>query len=213
MRVVNDKHTCNRNMKKNRQLKSNWVAEQLLEIFKSRPHWPAVEIQETIRRGFRYKVLRDFAYKVKYAAHKLLHGSMNDHYNKILPYMEAMKESSPGTILDLVTTKNTSNENVFQRLFTCFEGLRNGWMQGCRRIICVDACFLKTILGGQLLSAVGRDGNEQMFPIAWAVVEGENNLSWEWFFVHLQNCLELEEGDGLAIISDEHPVSFLALLS
>ena len=28
-----------------------------------------------------------------------------------------------------------------------------------------------------LLSAVGRDPNEQMYPLAWAVVEGENNES------------------------------------
>ncbi|XP_078438609.1 uncharacterized protein LOC144709080 [Wolffia australiana] len=34
---------------------------------------------------------------------------------------------------------------------------------------------------GQLLSAVGKDGNNQMFAIAWAVVEGENEDSWTWF--------------------------------
>ncbi|CAL1394692.1 unnamed protein product [Linum trigynum] len=29
-----------------------------------------------------------------------------------------------------------------------------------------------------LLTAVGKDGNNQMFPIAWVVVEGENRDSW-----------------------------------
>ncbi|XP_021767368.1 uncharacterized protein LOC110731795 [Chenopodium quinoa] len=64
--------------------------------------------------------------------------------------------------------------------------------------------FLKTFLGGQLLSVMGRDGNDQIYPIAWAVAEGENNLSWEWFFLHLKDCLELDEGQGVCIISDEH---------
>ncbi|KAL2937711.1 Collagen alpha-1(XXVII) chain A [Bienertia sinuspersici] len=88
VRTVNDMHTCSRNMKKNRQLKCSWVARQLLDVFKARPHWPAKEIQETVRRGFKVVINRDFAYKVKYAAHKMLHGSMHDHYKKIKPYLE-----------------------------------------------------------------------------------------------------------------------------
>ncbi|KAL2904204.1 Phosphoenolpyruvate carboxylase [Bienertia sinuspersici] len=209
---VMDEHTCSRNTKKNRQLKSSWVAKQLLDIFKSRPHWPAEEIKETIRRGFKVSVTRVFAYNVKYAAHRLLHGSMHDHYRKIVPYIKALKAASPGTVLDLVTVPNETSDTVFQRLFTCYEGLKNGWVQGCRRVICVDGCFIKTFLGGQLLSEVGRDGNEQMYPIAWAVVEGENNCSWEWFFNHLQDCLQLGDGKGVAIISDEHQVSSSSLL-
>jgi hypothetical protein len=45
----------------------------------------------------------------------------------------------------------------------------------------VDGCFLKGPYGGQLLAAIGRDPNDQMFPIAIAVVKGETRESWEWF--------------------------------
>ncbi|KAL2934028.1 Halomucin [Bienertia sinuspersici] len=204
---VDNVHQCHRNMKRNRQLKSTWVAKEMLEVFKARPHWPAKDIIEAIRRAYKMVVKKGFAYKVKYYAHKMLHGSMQDHYRKVGRYIEALKVSSPRSVLDLVvdTSKQTSPP-IFQRLFTCFEGLRKGWLEGCRRVICVDAAFLKTFLGGQILSAVGRDANEQMFPIAWAAVEGENINSWEWFFKHLQSCLELGDGSGLAIISDEHQV-------
>ncbi|XP_021715010.1 uncharacterized protein LOC110682980 [Chenopodium quinoa] len=64
--------------------------------------------------------------------------------------------------------------------------------------------FLKTFLGGKLLSAMGRDGNDQMYSVTWAIVEGENNLSWEWFFLQLQKCMALGEGVGVTLISDEH---------
>ena len=43
-----------------------------------------------------------------------------------------------------------------------------------------------------------------MYPIAWATVDGENNDSWEWFFIELKKCLELDEGNGVALIFDEH---------
>ncbi|XP_021767683.1 uncharacterized protein LOC110732078 [Chenopodium quinoa] len=135
----------------------------------------------------------------------MLHGSMYEHYNKIGGYIAALKRSSPGSTIELVTDISThQNPPVFKRLFICFEALQKGWKEGCRKVLCVDGCFLKTFLGGQLLSVVGRDGNDQIFPLAWAVVEGENNLSWEWFFVQLQMCLYLGEGDGICIISNEH---------
>ncbi|KAL2942453.1 Cortactin-binding protein 2 [Bienertia sinuspersici] len=210
-RVVSE-HKCHRNMKKNRQFKSTWVANEMLEVFKARPHWPAKEIKDTIKRAYKVLVNRQFAYKVKYNAHKLLHGSMHEHYQKLGRYMAAMEASSPNSVVDLVVdTVKGVNPPVFQRLFTCFEGLQKGWKEGCRKVICVDAAFLKTFLGGQILAAVGRDANEQMFPIAWAVVEGENNKSWEWFFNHLKVCLGLGDGEGYAIISDEHQVSFLTI--
>ena len=41
-------------------------------------------------------------------------------------------------------------------------------------MIRIDACFLKTFLGGQLFVAIGRDNNDQMLPISWAVVKREN---------------------------------------
>ncbi|XP_074346458.1 uncharacterized protein LOC141685244 [Apium graveolens] len=59
------------------------------------------------------------------------------------------------------------------------------------------------ITGGQLLAAVGRDGNNQMFPICYAVVESENTDSWRWFIDLMSDNLELNEGRGLNIISDQ----------
>jgi hypothetical protein len=52
---------------------------------------------------------------------------------------------------------------------------------GCRPIIGLDGCHLKGVYGGQLLSAVGRAGNDNLFPIAMAVVEAKTKDSWTWF--------------------------------
>ena len=40
---------------------------------------------------------------------------------------------------------------------------------------------MKGLCGGEILAAIGRDPNDQMLPIAFAVVEGENRDSWTWF--------------------------------
>ncbi|KAL2942639.1 Protocadherin-1, partial [Bienertia sinuspersici] len=180
LKTVKGEHTCVRNMERNKQLRTGWIAKQLLEVFKSRPHWPAKDIIECIRLRYRMMVKKAFAYKVKYRAHRLLHGSMKDHYNKVGQYLQAIKDSSPGTDIKLITFEKPSHSSlIFQRLYVCFDGVKKGWIEG-------------------------RDVNDQMYSIAWAVVEGENNLSWNWFLTELQASLSLAEDEGLVVISDEH---------
>ncbi|KAL2943223.1 Pescadillo-like protein [Bienertia sinuspersici] len=70
-----------------------------------------------------------------------------------------------------------SRPEVFKRFFVCFDGIIKGWTEGFRKVLCVDACFLKTFLGGQLLATIERGENDQMYPASWAVVEEENNQS------------------------------------
>ena len=43
-------------------------------------------------------------------------------------------------------------------------------------IIGLDECHLRGVYGGQPLSAVGRDGNDNLFPIAMAIVEAETRI-------------------------------------
>ena len=34
---------------------------------------------------------------------------------------------------------------------------------------------------GELLTAIGSDANNQVYLVAWAVVEVENKNNWKWF--------------------------------
>ncbi|XP_022041703.1 uncharacterized protein LOC110944350 [Helianthus annuus] len=77
-------------------------------------------------------------------------------------------------------------------------------LNSCRKLLCLDGCFLKTFLGGMLFAAIGRDANDQMYPLAWAVVEGENNDSWEWFMEEQRKCLVVHDGGkGWTFVSDQ----------
>ncbi|GJQ90796.1 hypothetical protein Tco_0001935 [Tanacetum coccineum] len=64
-----------------------------------------------------------------------------------------------------------SGNTYFRRFYICFKGVKDGWLEGCRRIISLDGCFLKHTCRGELLIAMGRDANNQMYPIAWVVVK------------------------------------------
>lgn len=51
---------------------------------------------------------------------------------------------------------------------------------------------MKTKYDGQLLIVVGRDPNDQYFPLAFGVVESETKESWRWFLQLLMEDIEQE---------------------
>ena len=99
-----------------------------------------------------------------------------------------MRRASPGSaILMKVHTFNEGDLAAkmdlicgvpyFERLYIYLEDCKKGFMVGCRLIIGLDACQLKTKLGGQLITAVARDPNKEYFPLVYAVVEAETKDS------------------------------------
>jgi hypothetical protein len=62
--------------------------------------------------------------------------------------------------------------------------------------------------GGHLLSAIGKDANNQMIPIAFAVVEAETKDSWDWFMDLLLSDLNGIEFKRWSFISDQQKVIF-----
>ncbi|KAL2944403.1 Methionine--tRNA ligase [Bienertia sinuspersici] len=82
---------------------------------------------------------------------------------------------------------------LMSHILTCpttvsFKGCLDGVVAGCRGLIGVDGTFLKGNYDGVLLSAIALDGNNEMFPLAWAVVSCEDERNW----------------DNWCIISDRH---------
>lgn len=69
-------------------------------------------------------------------------------------------------------------------------------------------CYLKGIFEGQLLSAMGKDGNENMYPIAYTIVELKRKSSWEEFLDLLFNDIKSPCKRGLVMMSDIQKVMF-----
>ncbi|KAK9291655.1 hypothetical protein L1049_019604 [Liquidambar formosana] len=73
---------------------------------------------------------------------------------------------------------------------------------GCRPFIGLDGCHLKGPHGGMLLSAVALDGNCGLYPLAFAIVEGETIESWSFFLHHLHTVLGNAQDMPLTFMTD-----------
>nr|KAJ0212790.1 hypothetical protein LSAT_V11C400217460 [Lactuca sativa] len=57
---------------------------------------------------------------------------------------------------------------------------------------------------GRLLDVVGRDANNHIYPLDWAVVAVESKETWKWFVELLLYDIGMENGHGLTLISNQH---------
>ncbi|XP_057808694.1 uncharacterized protein LOC131023167 [Salvia miltiorrhiza] len=199
------KHECVRPIY-NRQVTSAWIADRFLEHLKTNPMLKALELQRELRKKYQVRAPLLKCYRAKKKAMDILHGTLEDHYAKIRSYlMELQKRDREGTFL-LKTYLNHEEKPVFQRVYLGFSALRKGFFIGCRRFISFDACFLKTTIGGALLATISKDCNHKMYPLAWAVVEKENEETWMWFMEKLFEDLRIIDGFGWTFMSDKQKV-------
>ncbi|KAM3251136.1 hypothetical protein P3L10_005206 [Capsicum annuum] len=80
----------------------------------------------------------------------------------------------------------------------CIRGFKN-----IRNFLAVDGTFLTGQFGGVTLIASGQDSENQIYPVAWALVDSENELSRTWFFHKLVNVVP--NTSELSITLDRNP--------
>jgi hypothetical protein len=68
---------------------------------------------------------------------------------------------------------------------------------------------VKLPTGQQILAATGRDGNNNIYPIAFGLVDKEDTASWCWFLTQLKYAIggQSAEFGNYTIISDRQKVS------
>ncbi|XP_013615606.1 PREDICTED: uncharacterized protein LOC106321943, partial [Brassica oleracea var. oleracea] len=109
-------------------------------------------------------------------------GIPDRNYSKVPAYLHMIKEANPGTH----THYETNEKGRFMYLFMSFGQSVRGFYNAMRRVIVVDGSFLKNKYKETLLVATAVDGNSNLYPIAFGVVDSENDDSWGWFFRQLK---------------------------
>ncbi|XP_027099094.2 uncharacterized protein [Coffea arabica] len=160
-------------------------------------------LKNDIRRDLMINVSIAKVGRAKRKAKDMMLGTDMEQYQKLWNYAATVRDTNAGSTVKMQIDKPPDgSRGTFQRLYYYLYACKKGFLDGCRPIIGLDGCFLKTAFGGQLLSVLGRDGNDNMVPIAFAVVEVERYDSWKWF-------LELLMAD-LGMGRDNIPWTFIS---
>nr|XP_043630317.1 uncharacterized protein LOC122601637 [Erigeron canadensis] len=116
---------------------------------------------------------------------------------------EIMREV-PKTALDdgLRPFNPNSETRQFKRIYVCLGPLKEGFKACKRELLGFDGAFMKGPYPGQVLTAVGVDPNNGIYPLAYVVVEAETFDSWRWFLVCLGEDLDLYPNSNFTFMSD-----------
>ncbi|CAA7062236.1 unnamed protein product [Microthlaspi erraticum] len=200
IKVYEGEHSCSVT---ERSVRSRQATHQILgRLYKDfvggvGPKVLPCHVAEALNKRYGVKIDYWKSYRTLKYARQLVRGTPESGYAEIPSYLYRIRRANPGTLTKLVIDK----EDRFKFLFIAFGGSIHGFTF-MRKVVVVDGTFLQGKYKGTLLIATTQDGNFNIFPIAFAVVDTENDESWEWFFRQLN--LVIPDDEGLAIISDRH---------
>ncbi|KAG8379207.1 hypothetical protein BUALT_Bualt07G0064600 [Buddleja alternifolia] len=193
-------HTCSYKTE-NAQANYKYIGKRIENMVRDNPNEGLESLKKKIKRDVGIECSLHKVFKAKKYALELVRGEVAKEYERLYDYCETVVKTNRTSTMILKVDRSLTPP-VLQRVYCCLSGLRDGFLDGCRPIIGLDGCFLKGIFKGQLLTAVGRDGNDNLYPIAYAYVEIEKFDTWEWFLSMLIRDIGSHDEGGWTFISD-----------
>lgn len=204
LKTYKGRHTCGR-VFNNKNANSKWVSKLVAERLMSTNKVKIVEVMTEIKRKYATGITVGRAWKGIKMARDRVEGDATKQYSLLWSYASELLRANQGNTCKInVNRVPPSLLPRFGAFYFCLNGTKRGFQSGCRPFIGVDGCHLKTKYGGQLLIAVGRDPNDQYYPIAFGVVENETKESWRWFLTLLLGDIGHEH--RWVFISDQQKV-------
>ncbi|CAI9265482.1 unnamed protein product [Lactuca saligna] len=204
IKSLNDMHNCARVFKFRSIVTYKWIAKHFMNHILQKPKMSIRKLKAKVSKKFNLIASVGQCRNARKYAFQEIEGTLKEHYAKTWSYGEEIRRTNPGSTVKMDVDVMPDGTTYFSKFYVCFKGLKDGWIEGCRRVIGLDGCFLKGICRGQLLSAIGRDANNHIYPIVWAVVSVESKETWKWFIDLLIEDLGMGVGHGLTLISDQH---------
>ncbi|XP_047251406.1 uncharacterized protein LOC124886606 [Capsicum annuum] len=130
-----------------------------------------------MRRKYRIIISYNKVWRAIQHAYTVIRKTAEDNYNRFLSYLHMMKENNPGTYTNI----KRNDESRFQYAFFAYSASIIGWTN-CRPVIMADVIFFKAKYHGVLMIAVSKDGNNNLFSLAFRIANSENNESYNWLF-------------------------------
>ncbi|XP_022135945.1 protein FAR-RED ELONGATED HYPOCOTYL 3-like [Momordica charantia] len=156
------------------------------------------DIVSDMRRDYGVNIRYEKVWRAREVALDLLMGSSKKSYTLLHKYGEALKHVNPGTVFNL----KLEDDKYFQYAFMTLGCFIRGFRSCIHSVLVIDDAHLKGKYRGVILIASSVDGNNQIYPVAFGIVDRETDNSWTWFLEQMK--MSIGEVDGLVFVSDRH---------
>lgn len=186
IKKMNPEHTCEgTTVKAGYRATRGWVGSLIKEKLKVSPSYKPKDIATDIKREYGIQLNYSQAWRAKEIAREQLQGSYKEAYSQLPGFCNKLMETNPGSIATFLTKEDSS----FRSLFVSFHASITGFQKGCRPLLFLDSVPLYSKYQSTLLAATAADGNDDVFPLAFAVVNEETDDNWRWFLSELKSAV------------------------
>nr|XP_033514816.1 uncharacterized protein LOC117279403 [Nicotiana tomentosiformis] len=113
------------------------------------------------------------AWRAKEKTLEFLRGHPAESYSRLPSYLYILEKTYPGSVVKLQKTE----DDCFLYAFVALNTSIKGW-EHFMPVVVVDGTFSKSAYRGIMLTASTMDATGSILPLAYAVVDSENNASW-----------------------------------
>ncbi|KAL0340433.1 UNVERIFIED_CONTAM: hypothetical protein Sradi_4560100 [Sesamum radiatum] len=186
-------------------LDRSFVASLLLRHVKCDPTYRIKNVIQTVKDELGFDIPYQKAWYSLRMAREIIYGTWESSVRMLPKYMGALQKWNKETIVEWEHKifQPSSGAYVIKYVFWAFKPCIEGF-QFCRRVITVDEIHFYTKYKHKMLIAATMDGNQQVLPLAFAIVDEGSTLSWKWFLQMLSKHI-IRGASGMCLISYLHP--------
>nr|GEZ76694.1 transposase, mutator type [Tanacetum cinerariifolium] len=191
--------------KKIKYCTADFLSEDIIDQVNTNKEIPVKVIQEQLQRKFQLVVSRMKAFRAKAKAVDNVRGNFTLQYTQLRDYVMELQQSNNNITVKIGVESEAGHmkpTRVFRRIYVCLGAAKEGFKACMRQFLGFYGTFIKGPFPGQLLTAVGVDPNNGIYPLAYGIVETESRESWTWFLQRLKEYLDLQENSNFTFISD-----------
>ncbi|KAM0057137.1 hypothetical protein Hdeb2414_s0005g00154721 [Helianthus debilis subsp. tardiflorus] len=161
---------------------STFLAKQefVMNQIAANPNISVSRLQEKLGRKYELSVTKMKAFRTKLKATKKIERDFKDQFASLRDYVMELYRTNPGTTVKFVVEPECiphETTRIFKRIYVCLGPLKEGFKECMRELLGLDRAFMKGPYPGQMLTAVGLDPNNDIYPLAYGIVEAENKDS------------------------------------
>ncbi|QHO56105.1 uncharacterized protein [Arachis hypogaea] len=209
IRRYNGRHTCTTGVisQDHSKLDSDTVAEAIRPLVETDPSIKVKTIIAEVQSRFNYTISYRKAWLAKQKSIANVFGDWEESYQALPWWLSVMVQKIPGSVVQIETrplyngNEEAQGVKILHRVFWSFNPCVRAFRH-CKPLVQVDGTHLYGKYKGTLLVAVAQDGNQNIVPIAFALVEGETADAWHFFLRNLR--MHVVRKDGVGMISDRH---------
>ncbi|XP_052621738.1 uncharacterized protein LOC128127317 [Lactuca sativa] len=213
IKTYNHEHKCLQT-RKVRSATTKFISKQIMDQIESNPTIPVRALQEQLQKDYQVGFSIHKVSRTKSTAKKLVKGDYKKQYDVLRDYILELQSTNPETIvmLDCDSEPNLSaTSRRFKRMYVCLGGMKKGFRACLRDFLGFDGAFMKGPFPGKILTVVGVDSNNGIYPLTYAIVETENTDSWKWFLECIADDLDLYANLNFTFISDRQKAAISQL--